>query len=188
MTMTEPGKSDFKVVIKGSVDESDHKMLDIVPESAIKKAPASIDEKIEDLFNQLIPSFKSGPQKPSPVRIINDLAIIEEPKIPKDRVGDIEALKLLSGNLVVNNSILECSLSVIMVAFIDVMKGKPNTTPQDIEDLNELLKHMRNHDKIAALQQYDIMATRLMERGGDPDMSAILYLVSLLYCGDLMAF
>jgi hypothetical protein len=187
--MVEPGKEAFKIVVKGSADAADQQLLENISESETSKKPMSIDEKIDDVFKQLIPSFAQKKEdKASPVRIIGDLGIVEEPKIPKDRAGDIEALKLLSGNLAVNNSILECALSVVMVAFIDTLKRKPNTRTQDVDDLNELLKHMRSHDKLAVLQQYDIMATRLMERGGDPDMNAILYLVSLLYCGDIMAF
>jgi len=189
MTMVEPGKEAFKIVIKESAGAADQQLLENISESATTKKAMSIDEKIEDVFAQLIPSFaQKRDEKVSPVRIIGDLGIVEEPRIPKDRAGDIESLKLLSGNLAVNNSILECALSVIMVSFIDTMKRKPNSRPQDIDDLAELLKHMRSHDKLAVLQQYDIMATRLMERGGDPDMNAILYLVSLLYCGDIMAF
>ena len=179
---------DFEVVVDAP-DSSDRDLLEIipaVPSDGSKKENASIDSKIDEVFNQLV--LDAHQPRSSPVQIIHDLAIIEEPKIPRERAGDIEALKLLGGSLVVNNSILECAMSIILLEFIELMKRKPDVQPSDVEDLTELYKHVRDHDKIAALQQYEVFVTRLLDRGGDPDLNAILYLIHEMYFKDIIAF
>jgi len=175
-------ESDFKVIVKGS-DASDRALLETI---SGKEGTTSIDDKIEEIFGQLV---SDANQKRSiiPVQLV-DLAIIEEPKIPKERAGDIESLKLLSGNLVVNNSILECAMSIILLEFIDLMRKKTSVQPADINDLIELYKLVRDHNKVAALQQYEIFVTRLIDRGGDPDLNAILYLIHEMYFKDIIAF
>ena len=170
------------MIVKGS-DASDRALLETI---SGKEGTTSIDDKIEEIFGQLV---SDANQKRSiiPVQLV-DLAIIEEPKIPKERAGDIESLKLLSGNLVVNNSILECAMSIILLEFIDLMRKKTSVQPADINDLTELYKLVRDHNKVAALQQYEIFVTRLIDRGGDPDLNAILYLIHEMYFKDIIAF
>jgi len=173
---------DFGIVVKqgpGSVPD--------LPPPAPGQQDQSIDSKINDVFQQLINEARQSQPQRKKIDVIKDLSIIEEPKIPRDRVKNPASLALLDKDLTIQNPVLECALAIVLDAYIEHERAKGVISSNGINGLKELLKHAREHNKLAAMQQYEVVASEF-ESTNNTEMLAILYVFSQLYFTNLSLY